>query len=110
MALSQDRLPSEGEAPQAADASKALLMMEYSLLGTSLFVYEILGRSLFFVAILAGIFLKSIKVPIFAMILLVGLYAAFWLCRTFVAYRRQRLIFRLIAESSYFENREWGSL
>lgn len=96
--------------PEGPSASSHILLAEYRMLGSSILIHEIVGRLFFSTVILVGLFASLAQSQLVIAILVLQVYGVFWLAAAYTAYRRQRFLSKLIAEESYLQAPEWGSL
>jgi Ni,Fe-hydrogenase I cytochrome b subunit len=90
--------------------AKEILLIEYGQLGRSLLTYEMVGRVLSVMIILWEGYLRYINMSLGPIVLLVLVFATFWIFGAASLHNRRQSMGKLIAENAYFQDQEWGNL
>jgi hypothetical protein len=103
----KEYVATEDHSPSMA---KEVLLIEYGQLGRSLLIYELTGRIISVVSILWEVYLKSTDASLPPIVFLLIVYATFWMAGTAFLHQRRQSMAKLIAESAYSQDHEWGTL
>jgi hypothetical protein len=90
--------------------AKELLLLEYGELGRALLAHDVVGRLVNALIILCEVYFKHANLTLEPIVLLVALYALFWVTGTSLLRTRRQFTAKRIAENAYLQDREWGTL